>query len=404
MDAVSPVFQGKRVLVGVTGGIAAYKGAELVRLLVNAGADVHVVMTQAATKFITPLTLETLSGHPVGTEIFTLGAGSSIEHTELGRGIDAAVVAPATADFLGRLAGGLADELLLNVLMASHMPVLLCPAMNVEMWVNPLVQRNVGILKGIVRYRWLEPDEGALACRVVGRGRLPDPPRIVRHLARLLSPQDFAGRRVVVTAGPTREWMDPVRFLSNPSTGRMGYAVAEAAWERGAQVTLVAGPTELPDPEGVDVVHVDTTTELQSAVGRAMAGADVLVMAAAPADWRPSVVHTRKLKKGDVAREIALERTPDVLAQLPRDGAVIVGFAAETGDLATEGREKAIRKRVDLLFANHVFKDGGDTGFASATNAGVILDGLGEIVDEVPLLPKPLVAHRLLGHVQKRLP
>ncbi len=396
----------KRILVGVTGGIAAYKAAELVRLLDKAGADVHVCMTPSATKFITPLTLETLSGNKVYTDIFALHGDSQIAHTEFGRDMDAAVIAPCTADFLGRLAGGLADQLLLCSLMASTMPVLLCPSMNVEMLRNPLVQRNIELLSGIDRYTVMEPEEGWLACRVEGAGRLPHPQRIVNHLRRLLEPQSLAGKHLVITAGPTREWLDPVRFLSNPSTGRMGYALAEIAWEMGARVTLITGPTNLPLPEGADVRTVETTTDLLDTVEAAVHDVDALIMAVAPADYRPVKRHTHKVKKGEGTATLALERTPDVLATVASriEKTLLVGFSAETRDHAVNAVQKATKKQMDLVFVNDVSPEAQGTGFGTLTNAGILFDRAGEVVDDIRLMSKQDVARRILKHVAARLP
>ena len=396
-------LSGRRILVGITGGIAAYKAAELVRLIVKSGGDPHVVMTQSATRFITPLTLETLSGNPVHTEIFSLDGGGRITHTELTRDMDAAVIAPATADFIGRLAGGLADQLLLCALMASRIPVLLCPAMNVEMWNNPLVQRNLEILRSIDRYRWVEPGTGWLACNVVGAGRLPDPPVILTHLVQTVEPQDLAGRQLVITAGATREWLDPVRFLSNPSTGRMGYALAEAAWERGADVTLLSGSSALDPPEGVDLRTFTTTEDLLSQLRTTVVGADALIMAAAPADWRPTETHDQKQKKVSGDQRLSLTRTPDILASLDAGATLKVGFAAETQNLETNAKAKVRRKGLDLIFANPVGA-GSDTGFGATTNAGTLLDSSGDVIArfDVPL-SKAALAHQILNHVVERL-
>ncbi len=396
----------KRLLLGVTGGIAAYKAAELCRLLIKGGADVHVVMTSAATRFVAPLTFETLSGHPVGTELFALGPGQSIQHTELGRHVDAVVVAPATADFLGKLAHGLADDLLTNVLLASHVPVLLCPAMNVEMWDNPLVQQNLERLVVLPRFTVLTPDVGWLACNVDGRGRLPEAERIVRHVDRLFLPRDLTGRRLLVTAGPTREWVDPVRFISNPSSGRMGLALAEAAWARGAEVTLIHGPLAIAPPPEVAATLIDTTAELHHAVLAALPGTDALIMAAAPADWRPMTPSAEKRPKTAVGSLLTLEPTIDVLASVTHHAArprVVVGFAAESHDVLARSMEKARRKRVDLLFGNVVERDGVDTGFGAPTNAGFLVDGDGALLRAVPLGPKAAVAHAILDAVVARL-
>jgi len=403
--AVNNVFQNKRVLVGVTGGIAAYKSAELVRLLVKAGAQVKVVMTPSATQFITPLTLETLSGNSVPTQIFDLRDDSSIEHTDLGKDIDVAVIAPTSADFLGRLANGLADQLLLCTLMASQMPVLLCPSMNTHMWNNPLVQRNRTILKAIERYHWMEPAEGELACKVIGKGRMPEPAQIMRHLARILMPNDLQGQIVVVTAGPTREWIDPVRYLSNPSTGKMGMAVAEAAWQRGATVKLISGPTSLELPSEFENIAIESTQDLLNAVTQALKGANVLVMAAAPADYSPVQKQAHKIKKSEASAQLELARTPDVLGHIAptANGTLLVGFAAETGNLEQLGSQKAQNKGVHLLFANPVGDQAHGSGFAGNTNSGLLMDGDGKVIQEIPILSKLEVAHQILNEVARRL-
>jgi phosphopantothenoylcysteine decarboxylase/phosphopantothenate--cysteine ligase len=396
-ETVQRALKGKSILLGVTGGIAAYKAAELTRLLFKAGADVHVVMTEAATRFITPLTLETLSQNPVHTDMWSLRGDSTIAHTEIAREVALAIV--------GRLAGGLADQLLLTLLMAGRMPVMLCPSMNVNMWDNPLVQRNLELLSGLDRYRILAPDSGWLACRVEGKGRLPDPSTIVEAAAKLLSPKDLAGRRVVITAGPTREWLDPVRFLSNPSTGRMGYALAQAAWQRGAEVHLVTGPTQLAAPTGPIVTRVDSAAEMQAAVHGACQSADLLVMAAAPADYRPASRHDQKQKKEAGPKALALERTADILSSLtgssrPR---VVVGFAAETEDLLANAADKARRKGLDFIFANRVGAAAEGSGFGVTTNAGVLLNGEGDVVAEVAQTSKAAVAHRILDAAAERI-
>ncbi len=398
-------FKGRRILVGVTGGIAAYKSAELVRMLQKAGADVHVCMTEAATKFITPLTLETLSGNPVRQNIWDLRGDSSIAHTEWGRDMDAVIVAPATADFLGRLANGLADQLLLNVLLASRMPVLLCPSMNDLMWANPLVQQNVERLAELDRFRVLSPGVGWLACGVVGAGRMPDPADIVDAVARQLRDNDLEGQRVLVTAGPTREHFDPVRFLSNPSTGRMGFALAYAAWERGAEVTLIAGPTSVPAPTHVETRHIGTTEELLRAVSEELPRCNLLLMAAAPVDFRPEVSHEHKQKKGSGMSAVALQPNPDVLKAVAEleHSAFVVGFAAETQEFERNAVQKVRRKQMDLIFVNRVGAQAASTGFSSTTNAGAIIDSDGRLIRQVELGPKVAVAHTLLDEAIRRM-
>ncbi len=396
-------LDGRRILLGVTGGIAAYKSPALLRVLQNLGADVEVIATRAALEFVTPLTLATLSGHPVRSEIFEL-TPAGIAHTEAARGVDLALVAPATADFIGRLAGGLADQLLLTALMASSVPVLLCPSMNVEMWDNPLVQANLARLRELPRYHIVEPDAGWLACRVEGRGRLPEPEVIARYAVRLLSRTDLRGRRVVVTAGPTRERFDPVRFLSNRSTGKMGVALAEAAWERGAEVVLIRGPGSVPAPHGVREVAIESTRDLLAAVLEETREAHALVMAAAPADFRPATLADHKLKKTDGAT-LDLVANPDILATLARErpGLFRLGFAAETRDFERNAADKAVRKGLDLIFVNDVGATATRTGFEVDTNGGWLLDGAGARVAEIPVAAKHLVAHSLLDHVSARI-
>ena len=398
-------FAGRRILVGITGGIAAYKSAELVRLLQKAGAEVHVCMTPAATKFITPLTLETLTGNPVRHTIWDLSSDSTIAHTEWGRDMDAVVVAPATADFLARLAHGLADQLLLNVLLASEMPVVLCPSMNDRMWVNPLVQQNVRRLDAMDRFTILTPDTGWLACGVVGTGRLSEPAHIVDALAARLQHSDLSGKRVVVTAGPTREHFDPVRFLSNPSTGRMGFAIAYAAWERGADVRLICGPTEVEPPVQVATRRIRTTVELLEAVKEEIAHADLLLMAAAPADYRPAETYPQKQKKTDAVGEWVVTSNPDILTSIAavEHSAFVIGFAAETQEITQRAADKVRRKKMDLIFANQVSADLQDTGFSSPTNAGSIIDSQGVVVRHVELGPKVSVAHALLDEAIRRM-
>lgn len=407
VDALRPdaPLQGKRVLLGVTGGIAAYKSPLLVRRLQDAGAEVDVIATPAALEFVTPLTLATLSGRPVRSEIFDLRSDGGIAHTSYTSEADVAVVAPASADFIGRLAGGLADQLLLTALMASHMPVVLAPSMNVEMWDSPLFQRNLALLRSLPRYQILEPGAGYLACRVEGKGRMPEPDAIVKQVIRALTPQDLAGRRVVVTAGPTRERFDPVRFFSNRSTGLMGYALAEAAAERGADVTLIAGPTSLVAPEGPRLVRVESTADLLRAVLAETEHAHAIVMAAAPADYRPRTYSESKLKKGADGLTLELAPNPDILKTLAAERPHLfrLGFAAETHDFEKNAADKAVRKALDLIFVNDVGDRARGTGFEAPTNGGWLLDGAGVRVREIPVRPKRIVAHELLDELVRRL-
>jgi phosphopantothenoylcysteine decarboxylase/phosphopantothenate--cysteine ligase len=397
----SPVrpYTGKRVLLGVTGGIASYKSAWLARLLVKAGAEVDVVMTRAATEFVGAITFEALTGRPVHTGLFD--PGRALDHIKLARSASAIVVAPATADFMARAAGGQADDLLTAVLLAASSPVLLVPAMNDHMWAHPQTQRNVAHLRSL-GYQVIDPDEGLLAAgEGSGPGRMPEPEFIFAHVGRVLEPAaSLAGRRVLVTAGPTREPIDPVRFISNHSSGKMGVAIAEAAWRRGATVELVSGPISVTVPPGVTVHRVESTSEMGAAVERLLPQSDVLVMAAAPADFRPAAPAARKIKKAGDPEPIALVHTQDILhstRSARREGAVIVGFALETNDVIANGRTKLDGKELDLIVVNDATEQG--AGFGVDTNRVTLLSrGGGE--ERLPLLPKTEVADAILDRVE----
>ncbi|MBW7933611.1 MAG: bifunctional phosphopantothenoylcysteine decarboxylase/phosphopantothenate--cysteine ligase CoaBC [Gemmatimonadaceae bacterium] len=392
-------FDGRRVLLGVTGGIAAYKTAALARDLTLAGAEVDVVLTRSARAFVGAITFEALTGRPVHSEL--VAEGHALDHIRLPRAAQVIVVAPATADFLARAAAGRADDLLAaSLLAAGETPVLIVPAMNDRMWAHPQTVQNTQRLRDI-GYHVLEPDTGLLASREEGSGpgRMPEPAAILAHIGRLLEPRNaLQGRHVVVTAGPTREALDPVRYLSNHSSGKMGVAIAAAAWRRGADVTLIAGPMAAAAPMGPRHVAVETTEQMAAAVREALAAADVLVMAAAPADFRPRDFAAQKIKKGASAPAIALEFTTDILKST-RDsrpaGCVVVGFALETQDLEAGARKKLAAKECDLIVANRV-EEG--AGFGTDTNR-VILLGRDGAREELPLLPKSDVADALLDRV-----
>ena len=371
------------VLLGVCGGIAAYKVPALLRLLTEAGHDVRVVPTRSSLEFVGRATWEALSGHPVTTSVFDDFA--SVEHVRLGQQADLVVVAPATADLLARAAAGRADDLLAASLLVARCPVLLVPAMHTEMWLHPATQANVATLRarGV---HVLEPDSGRLTGPDTGPGRMPEPGEIARAALALTAPQDLAGRTVVISAGGTREPLDPVRFLGNRSSGKQGVALARAAQRRGAHVVLVAANVSVPTPAGVGVVPVETAAQLRDAVRAAAVDADVVVMAAAVADFRPAAVVPHKIKKdGSPPAPIDLEPTVDVLAELVTDparpGQVVVGFAAETGDGAASvlqhGQEKARRKGAHLLAVNAV---GDDRGFGADDNEVTVLDARGGVV------------------------
>ena len=389
---------GRRILLGVTGGIASYKAVSLARLLAQAGAEVDVVLSRAAREFVGAITFEAVTGRPVLGGL--LDEGQALAHIRLAKAADLVVIAPATADLLARAAHGRADDLLTAVLLATRAPVLVCPAMNDGMWAHPQVRANAERLQSF-GYAVLEPAIGPLAFgEGVGPGRLPEPEAIVAHCARLLQgTTPLSGRHVVVTAGPTREPVDPVRFLSNHSSGRMGAAIAAAAWRRGARVTLVHGPLAVPLPIGPAAIAVETTREMHDAVAAALADADVLVMAAAPADFAPATVAASKLKKGGEAPLLPLAHTPDILvgtrAARPA-GLVAVGFALETEALEANAAEKLARKGLDLIVANDATDP--DAGFGIDTNRVVILDAHGGR-DALPVLTKDEVAEHLLDRI-----
>jgi phosphopantothenoylcysteine decarboxylase / phosphopantothenate---cysteine ligase len=390
---------GKKLLLGLTGGIAAYKAAELARLLIKGGADVRVAMTQAATRFITPVTLQALSGQPVWTDLWDSRVADAMGHIELSRDRDLIVVAPATADFIARLAHGLADELLSSLCLARRCPLVIAPAMNVEMWQHPATQRNVARLRedGV---QIVGPDAGDQACGEVGLGRMAEPHAIVRELEALLAPKALAGKRVVVTAGPTDEPIDPVRVLTNSSSGKMGYAVARAAQEAGADVTLISGPVTLATPAGVARVDVRTADEMLAAVKKAAPGSDVFISVAAVADYKPKEASARKIKKAN-GRSLTLElvENPDILAYVAelKNAPYCVGFAAESEDLARNAAQKRVRKKIPLIAANLVQEAvGGDE------NAIKLYDERGE--HDLGRGPKIELARRLVAHVAAALP
>ena len=393
-------FDQRRILLGVTGGIAAYKSAWISRLLTQAGAAVDVVLTRSASEFIGAITFEALTGRPVHTAL--IAEGHALDHIKLARAAHAIVVAPATADFISRAASGNADELLTASLLAAAAPVLIVPAMNDRMWAHAQTQANIARLREI-GYRILEPDAGPLAVgEGSGPGRLPEPETVVAHVGRLLeAPGALRGKRVVVTAGPTREPVDPVRFLSNRSSGKMGVAIAAAAWRRGAAVQLVAGPLSVPPPAGPQVTFVETTEQMRDAVERAIAGADALIMAAAPADFRPASPAGQKIKKSNAPPAITLESTPDILASTigaRSANLVIVGFALETNAPLEHGRGKLVSKQLDLIVVNDATEAG--AGFSVDTNRVTFIDRDGR-AEAQPLLGKGEVADLILDRVER---
>lgn len=388
----------KRILVGITGGIAAYKAAELVRILVKSGADTMVSMTYNATRFMTPLTLETLCGKRVVWDMF--GRDSvPLDHITWGQNQDLIIIAPATANFLSKMAHGLADDFLSTAVLAASAPILVCPSMNSQMYKNQAVRENIRILKqrGI---EVMEPEEGELACNTTGPGRLPDPEKIAENARFILSHKDMSGLKIMVTAGATVEPIDPVRYISNRSSGKMGYAIARAARMRGASVVLVSGPSYLTAPAGVCLLSVRTAEEMRKSVFEHSRESDVIIKAAAVSDYRPRESLIRKLKKGRDSISLDLVRNPDILEELGKAksaaGYVLVGFAAETEDLVLNAREKLEKKNLDIIVANDVSRD--DSGFQTETNLVKILYAGGRI-DELPLMTKDEVADQLLDRI-----
>jgi phosphopantothenoylcysteine decarboxylase / phosphopantothenate---cysteine ligase len=392
---------GQRILLGVSGGIAAYKAAELVRLMRGRGAEVQVVMTDAATRFVAPMTFQALSGRPVRGALWDAAAEAAMGHIELARWAQRIVVAPASADFIARLAHGMADDLLSTLCLASEAPLLLAPAMNRVMWQQPATQSNVAILRA--RGAAIAgPDDGEQACGETGPGRMIDPQRLLEMILAPPSTGLLAGRRVLLTAGPTFEDIDPVRFIGNRSSGRMGFAVAAAARAAGAEVTLVAGPVALPTPLGVNRIDVRSAAQMRDAVLAALPGCDLFIGAAAVADYRPAKVLGSKRKKSGDSWPLELVLNPDILAEVaqhePRP--FVVGFAAETDDLEQHARGKLARKRLDLIAANRVGLQG--CGFEAAENAlSVYWSDGGE---EIPLADKTSVAQRLVELIAERMP
>ena len=391
------VISGKKIILGVTGGIAAYKSCELVRSLVKEGASVQVIMTQNAMEFVTPLTLQTLSGNRVATKTFDLGWESEIGHISLADSADLVVVAPATASFIGKIASGIADTLLTNVILATLSPVVLCPAMNVNMYKNQIVQENLERL-GNRGFIIVEPSEGSLACGWEGKGRLPEIPDIVHEIEKTLSPKDFRGERVLVTAGATREFIDSVRFISNPSSGKMGYSLAKEGLMRGAEVVLVTGKTNLSPPYGAKVVDVVSAGDMYESVMEYLDWSTIVIKAAAVGDYAPSDKINGKIKKDDNSMILNLKRTKDILKAVgeKKNGRMVVGFAAETEDLIEHAKDKLKRKNADFFIANDVSLPG--AGFEAETNIVhfVYRDGKTE---ELPGAAKSEIARKIFDKI-----
>ena len=391
----------KKVILGVCGGIAAYKSVEILRRLTQAGASVRVIMTRSAQWFVGALTFEALSGQPVFKEMFAEGQEASIRHIDWAQSTDGVIIAPATANMVGKLANGIADDPLSTFMLAVSAPVLVCPSMNSQMYVSHAVQRNLDTLRSD-GYLVIDPGSGELACGTTGPGRLPEPDVIVDRFISCLAPNDLAGKKIVVTAGPTIEPIDPVRFISNPSSGKMGYAVARAAAQRGAEVTLVTGPTQLPDPDNVTTIKIRSADEMAEAVLRLFEQADVVVKAAAVSDYGPQKSAGHKIKKGRKEWVLSLKQNKDILRALGRQKThqVLVGFAAETRDLEQNATKKLTEKNLDMIVGNVVGSAG--SGFESDTNTVTMFfkDGTKE---SLPSMEKETVAHILLDRIMEKV-
>ena len=391
------MLAGKNITIGVTGGIAAFKAAQLVSSLKSGGAELNVIMTRSAQEFVKPLTFQVLSGNSVRTDLFEALPGS-VQHIELATWPDLIVIAPATANVLGKAAAGIGDDLLTTVILAASCPVLFCPAMNVNMYTNAVVQRNMKVLCSL-GCEFVEPGTGRLACGTEGRGRLADLDLIIEKIESLLGPgRDMEGLTVMVTAGPTVEHIDPVRYLTNRSSGKMGYAVAGAAVSRGAKTLLISGPTALKPPGGVELISVETASQMYEAVLENYSGVDVVVKAAAVADYRPKEVSGQKIKKQDIPLSLELVRNKDILAELGqrKNKQILVGFAAETSDLEKYSLLKVEGKNLDFLVANDVSQTG--AGFGTDTNIVMFVYPGGNI-KQMPLMDKKDLAHRILDEV-----
>ena len=390
-------LEGKCVVLGITGGIAAYKMADTARLLVKQGAEVHVVMTENAAKFITPLTFETLTNQRCVVDTFARDFQYDVAHVSLAKAADLILIAPATANVIAKLAHGIADDMLTTTLLACQCPKIFAPAMNTRMYQNPIVQDNISTLKDY-GMEVIVPASGYLACGDTGEGKMPEPEVLYEAVVRALTPKDLAGKKVLVTAGPTQERLDPVRYISNHSTGKMGYAIALSAVRRGADVTLVSGKTNLQAPTGVRFVPVVSAADMAEAVKAAAFEQDIIIKAAAVADYRPSVTADEKMKKKDGELSIALERTEDILAWLGnhrQEGQILCGFSMETENLLENSRAKLEKKKIDMIVANSLRQEG--AGFGTDTNVVTLLTKEG--AEELPLLSKEEVADRLLDRL-----
>jgi phosphopantothenoylcysteine decarboxylase / phosphopantothenate---cysteine ligase len=392
------ILKGKEIVLGVTGGIAICKSPELLRELMKTEARVQVVMTKNAQEFLTPLTFQVLSGNPVIIQLFQLIAESKIGHVALADRADMIVVAPATANIIGKMANGIGDDMLSTLIMAARCPVLLAPAMNYRMWSNPVVQRNLATLKQW-GYKIAEPGFGDLACGEEGKGRMAEVREIIEDMEEVCTKKDLCNEKIIITAGPTQEPLDPVRFISNRSSGKMGYALAKAAQRRGAQVILISGPSHLTPPRKIKVLRVKTAFEMREAILGEFQSATIVIKTAAVADYRPRVIENKKVRKGEPFITIEMEQNPDILKELGeiKGDKILIGFAAETDELVKNAQEKLRVKNLDFIIANDVSQEG--SGFDADANQVKIIDQKGGIED-LPLLPKEMVAETILDRLR----
>jgi phosphopantothenoylcysteine decarboxylase/phosphopantothenate--cysteine ligase len=393
------MLNNKTIVLGITGGIAAYKAADIASKLTQAGARVEVVMTDAAIRFITPLTLRNITGRPVVTDMFEPAFMHNVEHIALAEAADAVAIVPATANTIAKLSAGITDNMLCCIVLATTAPVVMAPAMNDNMLQNPITQDNLSKLKAR-GFTVVDPEYGHLASGKMGWGRLAETEKIIKAIEQVLGKKtDLAGKRIVVTAGGTQEPIDPVRHISNRSSGRMGYALAEAARDRGAEVKLITAPASLPEPKGVEVIHVRTAAQMKAAVNKGISGAQALIMAAAVADYQPKSPAKAKIKKDSPGLTLELVRTPDILSEV-KGSFLKVGFAAESEDMISNARKKLEQKGLDLIVANNI--TAADSGFDVDTNKVTLIERSGKI-EELPLLSKREVAERILDRISGML-
>ena len=392
------MLKDKKILIGITGGIAAYKTCELIRECVRRGASVKVVMTEHAKEFITPLSVQTLSRNAVFSDMFSPIKDYDIAHISLAEFADIAVLVPATANVIGKIASGIADDLLTTVFMAAKVPILICPAMNVNMYYNPIVQQNMTNLSDS-GYVFVESGYGELACQTTGKGRLAEVPEIVEAIEAALTDKDLSGEHILITAGPTQESFDPVRFISNHSSGKMGYALATMARRRGAKVTLISGPSSLFPPLGVEFIPVVTAIDMRDAVMSNLQKATIVIKAAAVADYRPMIVSPSKIKKGITSLVVELVQNPDIIAEIGKEkgNRLLIGFAMESENLIENAREKLKKKNMDMIVANDLTQEG--AGFQTDTNIIKILDRKGGL-EELPIMDKKDVANHILNRIR----